>query len=366
MTEPGRQLHVAIVGCGAIAENHYTAYSRLDDTVVTAVCDVKKEAAKAFAGKHKVLSYYTDPSEMFRSEELDIESICTPPGSHADLSVAAISRKINVIVEKPMTGTLEQAECVLNSLKGSSVKFMIVHNWLFSPAMLKARSLVEEGVLGEIVSVDVRVIQTQNDDWLRDSRHWVHSVPGGRIGEILAHPIYIVQAFLGTLTVDQVFASKLGQYPWVRFDELRVIVRSGRRYGEIYVTLNAPRNIVFVDIYGTKAILKSTLINQTSLLLKEVRRWTPVALMLDNLNQSYQLLSSTLGKIPKHILPFPYLSKSPHEVCIDSFVKNIRANTTPIVGPKAGYETIKVFEEICKRIPERDLVLEPPNTGENA
>jgi len=336
------KLRVAIVGCGGVFKEHFNAYKRIDNTTVVAVCDINEEVAKRTARKIGV-SYYTDVSEMFEAESLDIVSICTPPQTHADIASKAILNGINTVVEKPMTATLEEAYAILNSLKRNPVKFMVIHNWLFSPTYLKARSLIKNGKIGNIIGVDIDLIESRNDPWLRDKHHWVHSLPAGRFSEILPHPIYLLQDLLGKLIVDYVSVQKLDTYPWVPFDDLRIILHSQENIpAEIHITFNSPSRMTFVNVYGSKGILKLTLINQILVFLKGLdksKTWRG----LENINWSFQIFSSTVAGAIRNLF---HATKSQHQVCLELFVDSILNDTDPPVTAKDGLETIKVLKQI--------------------
>ena len=107
-----------------------------------------------------------------------------------------------------------------------------------------------------------------DDPMFANKNHWCHSLPAGRLGEMLAHPIYIMQAILGQLKVRSVQAMTLGSYPWVRFDELRVSLDANKGSASIYASFNSFRADVLIDIYGTQGMLQIDLDSDTLVQLK--------------------------------------------------------------------------------------------------
>ena len=104
------KLGFGIVGCGRIAERHLQAIQEEDRARLVAVCDILPQRAKAKGEKYKVPSYGSMAEMLAAQPGIDIVSILTPSGDHADSAVAAVEAGKHVVVEKPMALTLEDAE----------------------------------------------------------------------------------------------------------------------------------------------------------------------------------------------------------------------------------------------------------------
>ena len=158
---------------------------------VVAVSDLNEAIAKSSAELWKIPHYHTSLSELIKGGKIDVVDICTPPQAHAALAVQAMEAGLNVLIEKPMTMTVEDAQEIVKCRKTTGVKAGVIHNWLFEPPVLEADSIVKKGYLGEVFNVDIETLCTRDDSMTADERHWSHSLPGGRFSEILAHPIYL-------------------------------------------------------------------------------------------------------------------------------------------------------------------------------
>lgn len=82
------------------------------------------------------------------------------------------------------------------------VRLCIIHNFLFTPPLLEIISIIDKKL--DILSVDIRMLHTPKDEMISDRTHWVHKLPGGRFGENLIHPIYILRNLMGKLNVRDV------------------------------------------------------------------------------------------------------------------------------------------------------------------
>ncbi|MFQ5925142.1 MAG: Gfo/Idh/MocA family protein [Dehalococcoidia bacterium] len=339
-------LKVGVVGCGEIAQAHLRIWRKIDKLCVAAVCDANELRAEKTAKTWNIHAYYSDLGEMLEKESILIVDICTPPQAHCPLIVQALESNCHVIAEKPLTMTTEEAEKIAFAQKGSGTKISVVHNNIFAPAMIKALSLIRKGDLGEVINVDVRIVVPPSDPMLCNKDHWCHSSPGGVFGEMLAHPIYILQAILGPLKVRSVHAKKVASYPWVPFDALWVELDADKCSGTIYASYNSVQDAWFIDIYGTKGLIKVNLVNETLVQLKQ-RHITTLNRGLDSLQQASQLLLSTAQN---GVLKLSGRWVCGHEVCLRAFVQSVIDDKAPPVTLEEACDTIEVLEEICKII----------------
>ncbi len=341
--------NVAIVGCGIIAQTHLHALKKLNSLKVVAVCDTDKKIAIATSKKWKVDHYYTDFSKMLSNEDISILSILTPPSSHAFLAIEAIKHGINVVVEKPLTMTTKEADSIINALRGSSAKMTVVYHFLFSKAMLESLSLIREQGIGEVLSVDVKMVDdARMDPMTSDPSHWSHKLLGGRFGEMLPHPVYIVQSILGdNLHTKKVFVSKRGNMPWMPNDELHVILENEKGLGSLYVSFNAPRASDTCDVYGTRKILKIDLTRQI-VLQRGPRGVSNFSIAKDCLSEACRLSLLTM----KNALQYSFRKHSEYGVShvYTMFIDSIKNRYDPLVTPEMAYNTVKIVEEICKDI----------------
>jgi len=341
------KLNVAIVGCGLVSIDHMKAWRKVPKAKVVAVDDVSEKLAENMANTWKVPSYYTSFSKLLQRKDLDIVDICTPPHTHAPLAVQAMQSGFNVLLEKPMTMTTSESEQIVRFRNSTGMKAGVIHNWLFEPSVLEAASCVKRGVLGNVYSVEVEAIGTKYDSMASNENHWCHKFPGGRFSEMLAHPIYLTQHFLnGEIQIDSLSVSKIGDYGWMKSDELNVVYRVGEKIGRTNASFNASRDAIFINLYGTEAILKAEVINATVNVLPK-RRNSRFDKGFDSVRQAIQLAKST-AKNALSIASGRWLSG--HDLYIKMFAESILSDTTPPVSAEDGCEVVQVLEKTCREI----------------
>jgi UDP-N-acetylglucosamine 3-dehydrogenase len=344
-------MDAGIVGCGFISGIHVNAWKDAGVSIA-AVCDLNEKAAMQFAENWKISKYYTDFSEMLKSEELSAVSVCVPPRFHANIALEALESGCNLVVEKPFTVTTEEAKRVMKTLQNSSGKLTIIHSQLFEHSIFNAMKCVQAGDIGRVTGMDIEVLHSSDEIMAADKNHWCHKLAGGRFGENLPHPIYLLQAFLGKLEVKSVLADKWNSHPWMAFDELRVFLEAeGKKFGNVHISFNAlgaNKTDVYVKIYGTEGNIYAGIYPLSSLFISKPGCGI---LRLENLSYQVKIWAAYLGNIiAKGTGPRNYSIS--HARIIRSFVESLKGNGKPLVTPKMGLENVQVVEEICKQIEE--------------
>jgi predicted dehydrogenase len=166
----GRRLRLAVIGGGPgsfIGAMHRAA-ARLDDCydIVAGALSSDPERSRA-AGIGIGLApdrAHGDAIEMLdaeaaRADGAEVVAIMTPNDSHHDLAVAALDRGFDVICDKPMTNTLDEALAVVAKVRSSGLVFCLTHNYSGYPMVRQARAMVAEGQLGDIRLIQVEYVQ---------------------------------------------------------------------------------------------------------------------------------------------------------------------------------------------------------------
>lgn len=250
-----KPLRVGVVGCGGAAFWHMSSMRKIDNVKVVAICDKNEALARRVAKNLRIKSYYADLPEMLDKEKVDVVDICAPPQTHLALSVQAMEAGCHVLTEKPMALTTEEADEMIKAARANQVQLCVVHNELFMPVVMKARAMVSEGVVGDVVGVSITDSIARDADLVLNEGHWCHKLPGGIFGEMLPHPLYLAQAFLGELEPVAVHSRKLGSRDWMAADELRVILEGERGLATITESVNWPEDFMVLDIFGTEMSL---------------------------------------------------------------------------------------------------------------
>lgn len=337
---------IGIVGCGEVAHQHLSAWRRVRRARIAAVCDSSEARARETAGAWKVPSYYSGLDEMLASERLTIVDVCVPPQAHCPVIGRAVQAGCHAIVEKPLAMSTEEVKTIAAHCEQSKRKLTVIHNWLYTPVMVGALSAIRGGVLGQVVSVEVQALAPPEDPMFGNSDHWCHSIPGGAFGEMLAHPIYIVQGIVGRATVVAVKAAKRGSYPWAAFDELQVMLDADGASALVCASFNAIRNDVLINVRGTKGMFSIDLLSNTLVHL----RYRPLELFskgADSLRQASQVTRSIARDA---LLKASGRWVGGLELSMQAFVASVLGEGEPLVSLDDAYHTVRLLEEVCQEI----------------
>ena len=151
-----QKVRFGLIGCGMIANFHATAISRIEAAELVGVYDAYCPGAEKFAAERGVRVFAT-MEELLACEEIDAVCICTPSGLHAEQAIAVANAKKHVIVEKPMSLTLEDADRVIAAVEQNGVKSCVISQLRFSDTIQEVRRAIEAGAFGTIVSASLQM-----------------------------------------------------------------------------------------------------------------------------------------------------------------------------------------------------------------
>ena len=150
-----RTVNVGVIGVGAMGYNHARVYHKLENANLVAVSDVSEKTLKKVCKKYDTKSY-TDIEELLENPEIEVVSVCVPTTLHHSIVMKAIEYGKHVLVEKPIAFTLDEAEEMIAAAKEKGVLLGTGHVERFNPALQKAKELIEQDVIGDIVSISAK------------------------------------------------------------------------------------------------------------------------------------------------------------------------------------------------------------------
>jgi predicted dehydrogenase len=149
----GRRLKVGIIGTGWIAHAHIRSYMNMPDVDIVVGADLVPGKADAFFAEYglKGVRTYRSHTELLEAEkDLDAVSVCTYNTTHAECTIDALDRGVNVLLEKPMCVTLDEAVAICRAEKRSGKVLSIGFQPRFDENMRMIKKIVESGTLGKV------------------------------------------------------------------------------------------------------------------------------------------------------------------------------------------------------------------------
>lgn len=199
-----KNLGFAVLGCGSIAEiAHLPSIKRTKGANLIACCDIDEKTASNAAKKWDAKYWFTDYKKMLeKNNEIDIVIIATPNNVHRNQAIAVANAGINIIVEKPLAVTNYEAWDIVNAAKKNKVKLMVGCDRRFWTQNQWAKSLLEQGVIGDVlmsrVSLHEHWYLYQNNVAKTDFRLRADIAGGAALIDTGAHAIDLLTWFMGS------------------------------------------------------------------------------------------------------------------------------------------------------------------------
>ena len=154
-------IRVGMVGTGMIFDRHCRGIAASPDAVVTAICDVSREALakKAAANSIPPENTFTDYTQMMDSGLIDAVVICTPNDSHVAIAQEAIKRGLPFAMEKPVGINLTEVQRLNDEVNRTHTKNTVLFTYRFKAAARFAKHIVDSGVIGKIYHVNTEYYQ---------------------------------------------------------------------------------------------------------------------------------------------------------------------------------------------------------------
>ncbi|MHC4557304.1 MAG: Gfo/Idh/MocA family protein [Planctomycetota bacterium] len=242
-----------IVGAGLIADFHAKAISDISNAKLIGCCDKILERAKKLADKFGVRTF-DDYEDMVKSEEIDIITIATPSGFHAEPTIAAAGEGKHVICEKPLEITLERIDVMIEAHEKAGTRLGGIFPYRFNDMMAPLREAINSGRFGVITYAGIYVPWFRTEEYYKDSWHGTWKLDGG--GALMNQSIHMVDMLCDVMPPIeslQAFTATLGHEMEAEDTAVAVLRYTNGALGMIYgTTASYPGQFRRFEITGTK------------------------------------------------------------------------------------------------------------------
>lgn len=245
-----QEIRFAMIGAGAIAQAYAQAFEQCENVRLVAVADVRMDAAQAVADTCGCESFDSH-ERLVKEVAFDAAIVCTPPVTHPEICIQLLEKGIHVLCEKPLAVDSVSARAMLDAAAKSGAKFTMASKFRFVEDVIKAKAIVESGILGEII-----LLENVFTGYVDMSSRW-NSDPqisgGGVLIDNGTHSVDLLRYFLGPLAELQVVEGKRTQGLQVE-DTVRLFVRTVNDVmGSIDLSWSINKQVPqYVSIYGAQ------------------------------------------------------------------------------------------------------------------
>jgi len=249
-------MKVGLVGAGHIAAVHVLAIRAHPGAEIVGVADAFEEYAKLFAQEHEIPEGYGSVGEMIAKAKPDVVHILTPPGTHRSVALECLEAGCHVLIEKPMTVDPQDAQDLIEAANRHGKLISVNHNCRFEPTVARARKMIDEGRIGDVVTVEVDFGFNINrypailQEGATDS-HWCYKLNGGPLQDQMPHPLSMVLEYLGEIRDVKFVSCNRGKVPTPWDDEIRVSIVGQNAHAELYCSFSHRPDAMVFTARGT-------------------------------------------------------------------------------------------------------------------
>src|SRR5665213_2712105 len=333
-------LKFALIGCGRIAPKHVDALmsGAVKGAELVAVCDTDFSKAEVFAKKHGVKAY-SDRFEMLEQmgSEIDVVSILTPSGLHAQHTIDVAGYRKHVVVEKPMSLTLQDADSMINACDAAGVRLFVVKQSRYNLPVKKMREALEHGRFGKLVLGTVRVRWCRTQKYYdQDSWRGTWAYDGGVFANQASHHVDLLQWMMGD--VESVFAKTSTALVNIEVEDTGVVIvrfKNGALGVIEATTATRPK-----DLEGSISILgENGSVEIGGFAVNEMKHW--------NFTKA---LPEDAAVLEKYRVNPPNVYGFGHTEYLNKVVESIREGHSALVGGLEGRKSLELISAIYESV----------------
>ena len=264
---------IGIVGLGMIANGrHIPELLNVENCIITAICDIDENKLKSVGDSLNIPNQFrfTNYNDLISCDEVDAIEICTPNHLHVPIAVTAIKVGKPINIEKPISIDLPSCKPLLRAVKEKNIPNMMCFTYRFMPAIRYAKWIIDNGLIGDILNVDVEYFKDSGFiigrrlEW----RFQKEKAGTGVLGDLGVHLIDMAELLAGKITSVCAFTDiivkerqKLDSDEWAKVEtddycSFICNIENGIR-GNFVISrcaMGKPNSVKF-DVYGSKGTI---------------------------------------------------------------------------------------------------------------
>ena len=333
----------ALIGCGRISVNHIAA-AQANNLEIVALCDVlpavMQEKAKQF-NLPATVAFYTDYREMIAKEQPELVAIATESGKHAAIALDCIEAGVNLIIEKPIALSTEDAENIIKAAARKNVVVSACHQNRFNKSIAKIREALEAGRFGRLFHGAAHIRWNRGESYYTQAP-WrgTWEQDGGALMNQCIHNIDLLCWMMGEAATEVFAYTDNLNHDYIKAEDLglAVIKFANGAYGLIEGTTNVfPHNLEeTLYIFGAKGTVKAG-----GKSVNIIEEWN-FADALDNA----ETVKAQYMENPDNVYGFG------HTPLYEDVIKAIKTGTKPLVDAVAGKAALDMVLAIYKSAAE--------------
>lgn len=253
-----KEIKFAIIGCGRIAQRHAEHIS--NNGILKAVADIDFAKALELGEKYSATSYNSIDALLANEKDLDVISICSPNGLHAEHSIKSLDAGFHVLCEKPMAINVHDCGEMIKAAERNNKRLFAIKQNRFNPPVAAVKAAIDEGKLGKIYSIQLSCFWNRNEDYYKNSWKGTKNLDGGTLYTQFSHFIDLLYWIVGDVKRAQTITGNFAHQNIIEFEDTGVVALEfyNGTIGTINYTVNSfGKNMEgSLTIFGEKGTVK--------------------------------------------------------------------------------------------------------------
>ncbi len=251
-------IQFALIGCGRIAQRHAEHINKFGK--LSAVCDTVKEKADGLAKQYNATAYYDIADLLANEKNIDVVSICSPNGLHAQHSIQSLKAGFHVLCEKPMAINVSDCGEMIKTAEQVNKRLFAIKQNRFNPPVEAVKKVIDEGKLGKIFSVQLSCFWNRNEDYYYNSWKGTKDLDGGTLYTQFSHFVDLLYWMIGDIKDVEAYTANYAHQGIIEFEDTGVVILKFQNgaIGTINYTVNSyGKNMEgSLTIFGEKGTVK--------------------------------------------------------------------------------------------------------------
>jgi predicted dehydrogenase len=254
-----KTLKFGIVGCGRIAQRHAKHINNTNGIKLTAVCDIVPERAELLGDAYQAQAF--DSLEaLLAGSDVDVLSICSPNGLHAQHSITGLQAGKHILCEKPMAISVYDCGEMIKTAEKANKRLFVIKQNRYNPPVEAVKEAIDQGRLGKINSVQLSCFWNRNEDYYKNSWKGSRDLDGGTLYTQFSHFVDLLYYLVGDVKEAQAFGDNFCHQGITEFEDTGVVILRfhNNALGTINYTVNSYGGNMegSLTIFGDKGTVK--------------------------------------------------------------------------------------------------------------
>ncbi|MBZ0280912.1 MAG: Gfo/Idh/MocA family oxidoreductase [Anaerolineae bacterium] len=316
-------LKAAVIGVGSIGQNHARVYREMDGVDLVGVVDSSPQTAARIGARLNV-PHYTDYKALIEEQKPDLVSVSVPTSLHFQVGIELIEQGLHVLMEKPITSTVEQGQKLIEAAKKKGIVLAVGHIERFNPAAMELRRRLREGMAGRIYKIHAQRLGPYPSR-IQDA---------GVIIDLASHDIDLMR-YLMDDPIIRVYGETLQSINSDREDMVNGLLRfQGGAVGVLDVNWITPTKMRRLTVTGSRGMFDCNLLSQELFFYEN-----------ETAPSQWDTLSILRGVTEGNVLGIRIQRHEPLAAELGDFVAAVRDGRQPTVTGFDGLETLRLALE---------------------